>query len=88
MPFPFYTGDDGTGLLMEKKKQFEEDVNASFRSLNENLQSILREREEREEIPGEFVSHGVVMDADSSDTSRYHNEILDGPLVLVSPFNV
>jgi hypothetical protein len=27
---------------MEKRKQFEEDVNASFRSLNENLQSILK----------------------------------------------
>ncbi|NP_001104763.1 X-linked lymphocyte-regulated 5B isoform X1 [Mus musculus] len=46
-----FKGDDGTGLLMEKRKQFEEDVNASFRSLNENLQSILKaQQNSRQEL--------------------------------------
>lgn len=38
-------------FLMEKRKQFEKDVNASFRSLNENLQGILKaQQKSRQEL--------------------------------------
>lgn len=39
--FSSLTGDVDR-LLREKRKQFKKDVNASFRSLNENLQGILK----------------------------------------------
>lgn len=42
---------DVNRLLREKRKQFEKDVNASFRSLNENLQGILKaQQNSREEL--------------------------------------
>lgn len=42
---------DVTGFLMEKRKHFEKDVNASLRSLNENLQGILKaEQKSRQEL--------------------------------------
>lgn len=42
---------DVNRLLREKRKQFAKDVNASFRSLNENLQGILKaQRNSREEL--------------------------------------
>lgn len=38
-------------FLMEKRKQFEKDVNASLRSLNDNLQGILKaEQKSRQEL--------------------------------------
>ncbi|XP_034341662.1 X-linked lymphocyte-regulated protein 5C-like [Arvicanthis niloticus] len=42
---------DVTRFLVEKRKQFEKDVNASFRSLNENLQGILKaQQKSRQEL--------------------------------------
>ena len=38
---------------MEKRKQFEKDVNASFRNLNESLQGILKaQQKSRQELEG------------------------------------
>ncbi|XP_050997920.1 X-linked lymphocyte-regulated protein 5C-like [Acomys russatus] len=46
MPAPrppgHHVSGDTTRSLVAKRKQFEKDINASFRSLNENLQSIFQ----------------------------------------------
>ncbi|XP_030107218.1 X-linked lymphocyte-regulated protein 5C isoform X2 [Mus musculus] len=80
-----FKGDDGTGLLMEKRKQFEEDVNASFRSLNENLQSILKaQQNSRQELKSLYcerfgsVYHNWLVEMDRTrDQEEYFSKAND-----------